>query len=43
VGIELNKIIDLKEPEEIFFSYKRAYKEKGSFLIVEYMDYYNLK
>ncbi len=34
-------VIKLKNKNDIFSSYKRAYSEPGSFLMVEYGDHYN--
>lgn len=36
-------IIKLDDPEQIFPAYKEAYESDGSFIIVEWGDYYNEK
>ena len=36
-------VILLNEPEEIFPTFKNAYENDGSFLIIEWGDYYNEK
>ena len=37
------EVINLTEPEKIFYSYKWAYERKGSSVIIEHGDYYNEK
>ncbi len=36
-------IVELREPEQIFLEYEKAYYKKGSTMLVEYGDYYELK
>jgi hypothetical protein len=36
-------VVKLEESEQIFKEYQNAYYRKNSTLIVEMMDYYNLK
>ena len=37
------KVVDLTEPEIIFYSFKQAYEREGSTILVEHGDYYSEK